>query len=115
MKKVLFSIIILISFQALWTGCSENAKFDDSIYDIKDPVWNEVDTWIFENYVKPHNIEVLYRWKDIETEANKNLIPAQIDTIVPFLRMVKHGWIDTYLELCGMEVMNQDARYRRGW
>ncbi|MBC5621870.1 MULTISPECIES: substrate import-associated zinc metallohydrolase lipoprotein [Butyricimonas] len=106
MKKVLFSIIILISFQVLWMGCSENAKFDDTIYDIKDPVWNEVDTWIFENYVKPHNIEVLYRWKDIETETNKNLIPAQIDTIVPFLRMVKHGWIDTYLELCGMDVMN---------
>lgn len=106
MKRVLYSIIILISFQALWMGCSENAKFDDTIYDIKDPVWNEVDKWIFENYVEPHNIEVLYRWKDIETEANKNLIPAKMDTIVPFLKMVKHGWIDTYLELCGDEVMN---------
>lgn len=106
MKRFLYNIIILLSFQALWMGCSEDVKFDDTIYEIKDPEWNEVDTWIFENYVKPHNIEVIYRWKDIETEPEMNLIPAKMDTIVPFLRMVKHGWIDTYLELCGPEVMN---------
>lgn len=98
--------MMLFAFSCLWVGCDENTKFDDTIFEIKEPKLKEIDKWILSNYVDPYNIEVIYRWEDIESDASKNLIPPQLDTIVPFLKVVKRGWIDTYVELCGNEVIN---------
>jgi len=106
MKKILLYILLLTGMILSFSSCSEDDDFGPSVYDPSKPVLSEIDEWIRENYIDPHNIDVVYRWKDIETEPDKNLVPAREDTIVPFLRVVKKGWIDTYIALCGSEVMN---------
>ena len=106
MKRYLLYTLILFVLTFWVSSCSEDADFGPTIYDPTTPYLSEVDQWIRKNYVGPHNIEVVYRWKDIETPPDKNLVPPQEDTIVPFLRVVKKGWIDTYVELCGTTVMN---------
>ena len=106
MKKYLLYTLILFVLTFWVSSCSEDADFGPTIYDPTTPYLSEVDQLIRKNYVGPHNIEVVYRWKDIETPPDKNLVPPQEDTIVPFLRVVKKGWIDTYVELCGTTVMN---------
>lgn len=106
MKRFLLYILLLSVTSVYFSSCSEDENFGPSIYDPNPPFLSEVDIWIRENYITPHNIDVVYRWKDIETEQDKNLVPAREDTIVPFLKVVKKGWIDTYTTLCGNEVMN---------
>lgn len=106
MKRFLIYIMLLMMTGVYFSSCSEDENFDPTIYDPTTPFLSEIDSWIRENYITPHNIDVVYRWKDIETEPDKNLVPAREDTIIPFLKVVKKGWIDTYTVLCGNQVMN---------
>lgn len=105
MKRIIYTLIVLITFQGVWLGCDEDDDFVDSIYDTTTPELNEVDKWIRTNYVKEYNIEVLYRWTDMETNLGYNLIPPAADTVVSFLRMVRHGWIKTYEDLVGADAI----------
>lgn len=106
MRRIIYIIALVISFPLLWSAC-EDDKFENSIYDdFVDRKPDYVGEWIEKNYVDPHNIEVLYRWEDMETDLSVNLVPPTLDTIIPFLKMVKHSWINTYLDLCGKDIMN---------
>lgn len=106
MKKFLLYILLLIAGGMYVSSCSEDVNFGPTIYDTDTPALSSVDKWIRDNYVNPHNINIAYKWADIETEPDKNLVPAREDTIVSFLRVVKKGWIDTYISLTSQDIMN---------
>lgn len=106
MKRFWLYISLLVFGVFAVSSCSEDVDFDPTIYDTDTPELSAIDSFIRQNYIDPHNIEVLYKWKDIETEADKNLVPPRQDTVVPFLRVVKKAWIDTYIDLTSPAVMN---------
>ena len=106
MKRFLLILVLPVLAMVYLSSCSEDVDFGPSIYDTSTPYLSDVDKWIRENYIGPHNIEVIYKWSDIESETDKNLTPPRADTVVPFLRVVKKAWLDTYITLCGKDVMN---------
>jgi substrate import-associated zinc metallohydrolase lipoprotein len=105
MKKVCYIIIMLLGMQALWSSCAKD-KFEDSIYEIVEPRLDELALWVRDSFVVPYNIEVLYRWNDMETDMAHNLVPPTQSRVQRFLQMVKLCFIDTYVRLVGKDVVN---------
>lgn len=104
MKRINILICALVLSQAAWTGCKDD-KFEKTIFDDEPEQLNEVGQWVYDNWVVPYNMEILYRWRDNETDLRLNLTPPRQDTVIPFLRMMHTGFITPYLELCGREQM----------
>jgi substrate import-associated zinc metallohydrolase lipoprotein len=100
MKKILY---IIIAFLAC--SCAKE-KFEDSIYEITEPQLDELATWVRDSFVTPYNIEILYRWEDMETDMSHNLVPPTHSRVQRFLQMVKLTFIDTYVQLVGKGVVN---------
>lgn len=59
-------------------------------------VRNELDTWIYDNYTEPYNIEVVYRWSESLVDQSRYLYPPLLDSIQPALNIVKKLWIEPY-------------------
>ena len=53
--------LLIWSLAALFAACSEE-DFEPSIFSTTtEEGMTELDQWIYENYTKPYNIEILYR------------------------------------------------------
>lgn len=93
--------LLIWSLAALFAACSEE-DFEPSILSTTtEEGMTALDQWIYENYTKPYNIEILYRWDDFESDPNYNLVPPYEDRVEPFLRVLRKVWIEPYLEVAG--------------
>ena len=119
MKKVLMLLVCTLSV-GLFHSCSEDlgeSGIEIPEFNLKD--LTPTDLYIYKNYTKPYNVEVIYRWKDSETDVAKNLVPPEEEKVEPFLEILKTVWIDTETNImdrkCKLQSRrNGDARYCRG-
>lgn len=88
------------------TSCSED-KLGSSVITIPEEPTSPIDTWIRGEITNPHNVEILYKWKDVETDLGKNLVPPREDVVLPFLEVIKKVWIDVYVEIAGKDFFNR--------
>ena len=72
-------------------------------------VENDVDKWLYENFVKPYNIEVKYKWDQFELDLTATLVPAREDVVVPLMSAIKRIWIDPYEQVAGSTFVKQMA------
>ncbi len=56
----------------------------------------KLDKWCIENYRTPYNMEFLYKMKDISTNMNYNLVPADYAKARDLALLCKYLWIDAY-------------------
>ena len=61
----------------------------------------ELDLWFKREFVDPYNIEILYKWKDIETEYSHNLVPPTEEKAQGFAEALKQIWCQPYMEIAG--------------
>lgn len=59
----------------------------------------EFDNWIYTNYTKPYNINLNYRYVDIESDRKYKLIPADEAKSLALAKLVKYLWVDSYTEI----------------
>lgn len=85
------------------TACSDDNLDNQSIFDTTVPQRNAFESWILENYTKPYNIDLKYRFEDIESDFKYNVTPAAVNKSVALAKLVKYLWIDAYEELAGRE------------
>jgi substrate import-associated zinc metallohydrolase lipoprotein len=57
-----------------------------------------IDTWLSDNFNKPYNIEVDYRWNAYEVPLNKTLVPPLVSKVQPTMEAVKAIWIEPYIK-----------------
>ena len=102
MKRIkIFLWAVILGSSLFVASCQEKEDFEDSIFDVEDEELSATGQWIYDNYVTPYNIEVLYEWKGQETDLTKNLTPPKEETVVPFLMVMHYVWISAYLDLEG--------------
>lgn len=85
------------------TACSDDDDFADSIFDLTEPELSELDLWLENNFRKPYNVRVLYKWKDFETNQVLKLVPAKEEKVIPFLEIIQQAWMNPYVELGGVD------------
>jgi substrate import-associated zinc metallohydrolase lipoprotein len=65
------------------------------------------DNWLTENFTKPYNIEVKYRWDPFEIPLNKTLVPPLVDKVRPTMEAVKAIWIEPYIKEAGADFIKK--------
>lgn len=102
--KQLIGIFIALATLSLWS-CSEDDLDPNSIFGGTETgkVPNEFDTWLLGNYTTPYNIEFKYRFEDMESDDEYNLVPADYDRAIALAKFTKYLWLESYEELLGPE------------
>lgn len=66
-----------------------------------------LDEWIYDNFTKPYNISVDYRWNGSELGLNNTLVPTKEDRVIPLMTVVKEAWIDVYAKAAGEDFIKR--------
>jgi len=98
MKRIYFTLGLLIALTLSFTSCEQKLD-ENSIFDINPPERTRFDYWILEHFTKPFNVELFYRFEDIESSIRFNLLPAELGLAKKMAQIVKHAWIDAYVEV----------------
>jgi substrate import-associated zinc metallohydrolase lipoprotein len=73
------------------------------------PFRTSLDTWIYDNYTKPYNIDVTYRWSESLVDQSRYLYPPTLDSIQPALEIVKKLWIEPYSAVDNSNIVERTA------
>ena len=99
MKKSLYTILCCMIL-CCSAACSEEQIGDRSGQLLglggDEYVPTEIDEWIYDQYTRPYNMEVKYRWNRSELSLNNALVPVKEENVVPVMRAILRGWINPY-------------------
>ena len=103
MKKnliyLLFSGMLLC---AALTACSDNDDLDStSVVRPTTTEQNDLDRWLKRNYVEAYNIQLKYRFEDIESSMGYYLTPASYKQSIAMAKLVRHMCLEAYDEITG--------------
>lgn len=101
-------ILLLIGVFCL-ASCSKEDSLGESRLDTSTPERSELDQYIHDSYVKPYNIEVIYKQNEYEYDLDHFLYPPDIDSVKTALQVVKKIWIDSYTEAGGEDFIKEVA------
>ena len=86
------------------SSCDDDELSNVSVFeDVAKEPKNAFDNWLEENYRKPYNIDFKYRYSDKEADLSYNVIPADYNKSVALAILVKHVWIESYVEAVSPE------------
>lgn len=68
---------------------------------------NTTDNWLTDNFTKPYNIEVKYRWDPFELPLDKTLVPPLVDKVRPTMEAVKAIWLEPYIKEAGADFIKK--------
>ncbi len=99
-KYILFAIMAAATLG--FTACSSDDP-DEGISVIKDSQTpeNDLDRWLYKNYVIPYNIELRYRWEDNETSMDYILVPPKMKNAIRMARLLKYICFEAFDEVTG--------------
>lgn len=104
MKKLKYMICLLTAAFIVW-GCEKEQLGDlnTKILDLggEEIAPNETDIWLYNNFVKPYNMEVKYKWDQFELALNRTLVPVYEDKVIPIMNTIKETWIVPYEKVAG--------------
>ena len=82
MKKILY-ILSLTTFIGVFSSCSNDDDFTESIFDTTVPVVDatkatyKFDQWLYDNFMVPYNTDIQYRFDLSASDMNFQLTPAE--------------------------------------
>lgn len=77
-------------------SCSHEDQPTTTRLDFEEPVKEDLDIWIAENFANPYNINVQYKWNQNALDNTRYLSPPTLDKVKPAMEIVKKVWIDSY-------------------
>jgi substrate import-associated zinc metallohydrolase lipoprotein len=100
-KNIVNTILLCFLLIVVFGSCREEDALDpNSVFvdpDETDQI--EFDRWLWDNYVHPYNVSILYRLKDVETNFSYNVVPADVDKSFALAKILKHVWLGTLTEV----------------
>ncbi len=94
MKRYTYLLLLIV-----FAACSQEEDLsDESVVEQNAIIQNqtELDTWIYENYTKPYNIEIKYRWDKNASQPGSFSYPPMQDKVKGILEAAKYIWLETY-------------------
>ncbi len=100
MKK--YILILILSAMAA-VSCQQDMLNEESVIKDSTMEMNDFDYWLEANFLKPYNIEFMYRYAMNESDKGYWTVPADVDASIIYAHLVKHLCIDTYDEIAGID------------
>jgi substrate import-associated zinc metallohydrolase lipoprotein len=89
-------------------SCTEESlDKNNSVIKEPDATKNAFDSWLYDNYTVPYNIDFRYKLEDIETSVSRVLVPAEYFQSIAMAKLVKHLCTDAYSEVVGERFVRQ--------
>lgn len=106
MKTIFYRFILMLALITV-VSCKKEGTLNANLdaIDRNQPVNTAVDDWLAENYVKPYNIEVKYRWDPFELDLSKDMTPPKEEMVIPAMETVRDIWIKPYEKVGGADFM----------
>ena len=94
---------LIFALAGLIASCKKTEDLSNPILGLEGDTWakTSLDTWLYDNFTKPYNIEVKYRWDNTENNYSYTVVPPGLDKVQPIMEVVKHAWIDVYAAEAG--------------
>lgn len=115
-KYILSSALMMAACTLTLSSCSDDdlgptifpdpgSELDSTAYTYK------FDKWLQQNYLKPYNLQFVYKMKDISTNMNYNVIPASFQKAEDVAVLAKYMWFDAYEAVAGdgIEFLKQNS------
>ncbi len=102
MKKILVYAFAILSGAVMFTSCSEDDLSPESIITVDQVDYTEFDHWLKANFINTYNIDLKYRFQDIETDHNYFLIPADYNQSVKLAHIIKYAVLESFDEAAGI-------------
>ena len=108
MKKNIYPFIVAMAF--VYAGCNTNETLNSkSVLTPENTAKTELDAYIYDNFQKPYNVTVTYRWEATDFELNKFLYPPTQSKVKPLLEIMKKVWISPYEQVAGANFIKEVA------
>ena len=113
MKKTLLYLMSVTVLLAGFTSCGSDDDFTESIYDTSKPAVDPsastylFDKWIYDNFTKPYNVEIQYRFNLPASDYSFQLAPADYDKSQLLTYFLKYLFYDVYIKYAGEGIMKQ--------
>ncbi|MDR1811159.1 MAG: putative zinc-binding metallopeptidase [Prevotella sp.] len=65
------------------------------------------DRWLEDNYMKPYNLDFMYKMSDAGSDITYNLVPTELERAKRLAILIKYLWFDAYGEVAGHEFLQQ--------
>lgn len=109
MRKI--NILLTAGVMLALASCKKSENLDREIVGLGGDTWmyGPLDNWLADNFTKPFNIDVKYRWDGSELDLSKTLVPPRAEKVQPVMEIVKAAWIDVYTAEAGLSFIKQFA------
>ena len=101
MKKYIYSILMVLGVLSL-SSCLRDRIEEESVIKDSTVEQNDFDRWLEVNFLKPYNIEFMYRYALNESDKGFYTVPADYESSIIYAHLVKYLCIDTYDEIAGV-------------
>lgn len=109
-SNIFNSTYLLILLLVIMTGACKKTdeNLDRDIPGLGGDNWvtTPLDTWLYDNFTKPYNFAVKYKWERFELEPTKTMTPPKEEKVMPVMNLIKELWMDAYIELAGTNFFN---------
>ncbi len=110
MTNKLYALLLASVIALGFTACSSDDPDGPTIFPVDEAQnLDQLDTWLLKNYTYPYNVEFQYKWKFIETDNKKTLVPADSAKSAKLAIIVKYLWFDAYNEVIGQSFLKENT------
>lgn len=110
MKQIKYLTLIAAVLAVLSSCYKDEPDRSQSIYDDADiPERSEFDMWLMKNFTFPYNIEFNWLYNDKLSNNNYNVIPAGLENSQAIAMLIKHVWLDAYVENAGADFIRKNT------
>lgn len=109
MKKYIRLSLMALTLGMTLVSCDNDEPNSTSIFETTTKSDTEFDKWLNANFVEPYNIKVNYLYNDKLSDNTYNVVPATIANSKAMAKMIKHVWMDAYVELAGEDFLKANT------
>jgi substrate import-associated zinc metallohydrolase lipoprotein len=112
MNKFILGISVFISLAFSFTACT-NEKLGESMFDLNAGQLDSTsytynfDKYLEKVYLKPYNLQFVYKLKDVATDVDYNLVPASFENAKKLAVLTKYLWFDVYAKVVDTTFIKQ--------
>ncbi len=109
MKKNIYhtgTLSLLLFLCGLLTSCH---KEETPVY-VPDPVeelTDEIDKWFYDNFQKPYNCVIRWKWDDNFVASSYRVTPPKRDVMIPVGNVVLDYWVEPFLQKGGEKFIKE--------
>ena len=101
MKKYIYSMMMVLGVLCV-SSCLHDRIEEESVIKDSTVEQNDFDRWLEANFLKPYNIDFVYRYALNESDLGFYTVPAEFESSIIYAHLVKYLCIDTYDEIAGV-------------